>query len=222
MKFGSFVKENLAISFSSIKSNRLRSILTMSIIAIGIMSLVGIFTAIDALKMSVTNSFTSLGANNFTILTRMRVNMNGQTVRNVNFNYIPYDQALEFKQRYKMPATVALQMSVTGNAIVKYKSTKTNPNIRVRGIDENALKVTGLNLSEGRNFSEFEVNNGTPSAILGAAVAKTLFSNENPIDKFVNISGGQYRVIGVLERVATFYRKIIIIFGSQTSNLSLI
>lgn len=199
MKFGSFVKENLAISFSSIKSNRLRSILTMSIIAIGIMSLVGIFTAIDALKMSVTNSFTSLGANNFTILTRMRVNMNGKTLRSVNFNYVPYDQAYEFKQRYKMPATVALKMNVNGSAIIKYKSVKTNPNIRVQGADENVLKVSGLNITNGRNFSEFEVNNGAPVIILGASVATTLFGNDEPLEKFVNLSGGQYRVIGVLE-----------------------
>lgn len=199
MKFGSFFKESLAISFAAIRSNKLRSILTMSIIAIGIMSLVGIFTAIDALKMSVTNSFTAMGANSFTILTRMRVNVNGKNVRNVNFNYIPYDQAQEFKERYKIPASISLQINVTGNGTIKYMSTKTNPNIRIMGVDDNMLRNRGMELEDGRNFSATEIQNGRPVVILGAAVAQTLFGSDTPIDKYVSINGGQYRVIAVLK-----------------------
>ena len=60
-------KENLKISFRAIRSNKLRAILTICIIAVGIMALVGILTAIDAIKSSLTNQFTMMGANSFTI-----------------------------------------------------------------------------------------------------------------------------------------------------------
>ena len=60
-------KENLKISFRAIRSNKVRAILTICIIAFGIMALVGILTAIDAIKSSLTNQFTMMGANSFTI-----------------------------------------------------------------------------------------------------------------------------------------------------------
>lgn len=197
MKAGSFFKENLNISLNSIKSNKLRAILTMSIIAIGIMSLVGIYTAIDALKKSVSDSFTSLGANNFSIISKINVQMGGKTVRNLNFSYIPYDQAKEFKDRFAIPSTIALHMNAAGAAIIKHQSKKTNPNIRVMGVDENVLKVRGIELDKGRNFSLTEIDNGRLVAIVGAKVATSLFSDTNPIDKNITINGGQYRVIGV-------------------------
>ncbi|MEG1608088.1 MAG: ABC transporter permease, partial [Mucinivorans sp.] len=78
MKLASFLGESLSISLASIFSNKLRSVLTMAIIAIGIMALVGIFTAIESLKHSVTDSFSALGANGFTVVTRMRGNVNGK------------------------------------------------------------------------------------------------------------------------------------------------
>jgi putative ABC transport system permease protein len=63
-------KENLKISFRAIRSNKVRAILTICIIAVGIMALVGILTAIDAIKSSLTNQFTMMGANSFTISSR--------------------------------------------------------------------------------------------------------------------------------------------------------
>jgi putative ABC transport system permease protein len=66
----SIFRENLRISFRAIRSNRVRAILTICIIAFGIMALVGILTAIDAIKSSLTSQFTMMGANSFTITSR--------------------------------------------------------------------------------------------------------------------------------------------------------
>ncbi|MEO6301912.1 MAG: ABC transporter permease, partial [Bacteroidia bacterium] len=62
-----YVKENISIALDSIKANRLRALITMLIIAIGITALVGILSAIDAIKNGINNNFTSMGANTFTI-----------------------------------------------------------------------------------------------------------------------------------------------------------
>lgn len=199
MKFYTFFRENLAISFASIASNKLRTILTMAIIAIGLMALVGIFTAIDAIKGTITSSFSALGANGIDIMSRQRVNVNGKAVRSVNFDYITYDQAKQFKDEFKLPASVAISLRVTSNATIKHLSLKTNPNVNLRGVDENYLRNRSLNLGGGRNFSENEIESGRGVAILGLDVVKAIFPNDSPLDKYISVSGKPYQVIGVLE-----------------------
>ena len=92
--------ENLKISFRSIRANMLRAVLTMLIIAFGIMALVGILTAIDAIRNSITEEFARMGANTFTIESRsIQVHVGGETQRRRNFDFIDYYQAREFKER---------------------------------------------------------------------------------------------------------------------------
>jgi len=200
MRIATFFKENLLISFDSILTNKLRTILTMAIIAIGIMALVGIFTAIDAIKANITQSFGALGANSFQIVSRQLIGMSGNRAnRSRNARFITYDQALEFKQRFPIPASVSMSLWVSGSAIIKHKSFKTNPNVRLSGIDENTLRNRVMNLSSGRNFSQAEIDNARFVAIIGESVTTTLFPSDNPIGQYINIGGGQYLVIGVLE-----------------------
>ena len=94
-------KENLKISFRAIKSNRLRAILTICIIAVGIMALVGILTAIDAIRSSLTNQFTMMGANSFTITSQLMNFERGDRSRAKNFSRISYREAEEFKNRFQ-------------------------------------------------------------------------------------------------------------------------
>ena len=113
--------ENLRIAFKAIRTSLLRTILTVLIIAFGIMALVGILTAIDAIQGSLTNQFSLMGANTFTIESRsMNVTIGNQTYRKKNYSYIDYKQAREFKERFSFPAEVAIQTWASGNAIIKY------------------------------------------------------------------------------------------------------
>src|ERR1035437_10021007 len=95
------VFENIKIAFQSIRGNMIRSILTILIIAVGISALVGILTAIDSIKNSITSEFTNLGANTFSIQNRgMRVQIGNKRYRSKNYSYINYFQAKEFRERY--------------------------------------------------------------------------------------------------------------------------
>lgn len=194
-----YLREILGVATRSIGSNRLRSVLTMTIIAIGIMALVGIFTAIDSLKSTIVDSFSAMGTNGFSLETRQRVRINGETVRNINFSYTTYDQAVEFKQRYALPASVGLSLSATSNATIKYQSKKTNPNVRIYGVDENVLPNRSMKISRGRNLSAREVEAGRAVAVVGSDVDKALFEGQNAIGKSVNVAGNTYEVIGVIE-----------------------
>ncbi len=201
MRLSTLFIENLKIALQSIRSNLLRAILTICIIAVGITALVGILTAIDSIKNSITKEFTFMGANTFTISSRgMRIQVGNKRYRARNYSFISYYQAKEFKDKYSFPATVSISTYATGTATVKYESHKSNPNVTVQGADENYLFTSGNEIGKGRNFSEEEINSGRNVVILGDGIYKKIFrNNENALQKTISIGGGKYRVIGILE-----------------------
>jgi len=193
--------ENLRIALQSIRNNILRSILTVLIIAIGITALVGILTAIESIKTSITKEFTVLGANTFSITSRgMRVQIGSQRYRTKNYSYISYYEAKEFKEQFDFPATASISVNSTGTGTLKYGSVKTNPNISVRGIDLDYLYTSGYEVSQGRAFSNDDIITGRNMVLIGSELAKKLFKGgENPIQKVISVGNGNYTVIGVLK-----------------------
>jgi putative ABC transport system permease protein len=193
--------ENIRIALQSIRSNLLRTVLTVLIIAVGITALVGILTAIDSIKNSITKEFTFMGANTFSITSRgMRVQVNNQQYRTRNYEYISFYQAKEFKERFDFPATTAISVSATETATVKYGSEKTNPNISVRGIDENYLYTAGYEIEEGRGFTPNDINDGRNVVLVGNDLVNRLFKGGvNPLQKVISIGSGKYRIVGILK-----------------------
>lgn len=194
------VYENIKISIISIKSHLLRTILTVMIIAFGIMALVGILTAIDAVEYFLNQNFAMMGSNTFNIQNRdIRVHIGGNRNKARSFKTIDYKQAMDFKEQYNFPVVTSIYTYGTGIATVKYESEKTNPNIQVMGSDENYIATAGLELEKGRPFSSNEVLQGNHVVILGSEVASKLFKeNEDPIGKIISIGAGKYKVIGLL------------------------
>ncbi|MET4083520.1 putative ABC transport system permease protein [Pedobacter sp. UYP30] len=192
-------RENIRLAIQSIKSNRLRTMLTALIIAIGLTALVGILTTLDAVKRSMTEAFSSMGANSFTIRNRGTGIRIGRGKRPKPFRSITYEDAQKFKEEQKTPATIAVSVFASGGATVKSGSLKTNPNINVQGIDENGLASQGLNLSAGRNFSLSEIGLGSNVCIVGNEVVERLFEHEDPLDKLISVGNNRLKIIGVLE-----------------------
>ncbi len=197
-KYNRFFFENLRISLVSIAGNKLRASLTITIIAIGIMSLVGIITATEAIKSSIMNSFASMGAGSFTISVNTWTSSQDTKKSRRNFQ-ITYEQAQRFKKAFSKKANVSLSISPSSVAIVKYESNKTNPNVRLEGIDENTLNNKALELAEGRNFSAGEINLNAPVAIIGMDIQNTLFGQSSALEKNISIGGKNFKVIGILK-----------------------
>lgn len=191
--------ENIRLALQAIKGNRLRTMLTALIIAIGLSALVGILTTLDAVKKSMTEAFSNMGANSFTIRNRgtgIRIGGPGQGPK--PFKSIRYEDALALKKRLVAPASVTVSVIATSGATAKYGQEKTNPNIRIQGIDENGLKAQGLDLALGRNFSLSEAELGANVCIIGDEISTSLFKHESPIDKIVTAGNNRLKVIGVL------------------------
>ncbi len=195
------IKENIRISLESIRSHLLRTILTVLIIAFGIMALVGILTSIDAIKYFLNEQFTSMGANTFTVKNRgMNVQIGGERHRGDHYRIIEWNEAKTFKEQFVFGATTSIYTYGTGIATIKYKSEKTNPNVRVMGVDEDYAITSGEEIEFGRNFNATDVYYGSSVAIIGSEIAKNLFlNNEDPLGKVISVSAGKYRVIGILK-----------------------
>ncbi len=194
-------RENLKVALQSIKSNKARSIITIAIIAFGIMALVGILTAIEAIKVTFNREFSIMGANTFTIESKSkRVQVGNRHTRIRNLEYISYKEAERFKEEFNFPALVSINTHASGAATLKYGSNKSNPNINVVGGDENFLVTAGYEINKGRNFSPQDIEMNRNFVILGSQMVSILFKNkEDPVGKIITVGNGKYKVIGVLK-----------------------
>ena len=194
------MRENLIVSLRSIKSTRLRSSLTILIIAIGITSLVGILTATDSLKALMSENFGKMGANSFSVRsTFTETESAGRRARVMNRRNISYAQARSFVENYKVPATISLSANAIGNATIKYASNKTNPNIRVTATDEHNLVFSGASIAKGRNFNRQDLESATFTCLIGSGVERALFKGVEAVGKIISVGAARYEVIGTIE-----------------------
>ena len=200
MSSSSFFIENFRESIKAIRSHLLRTVLTILIIAIGIMALVGILTAIDSIKQSIHSNFTNMGANTFKIRNRgLNIHVGSSGKRPKRYRKITYEEAMRFMNGFGFNSIVSVSATATWGSTLKYKSEKTSPNITVFGSDHNYLVTAGYELSLGRNFSVHENNTGSSMVIVGKEIAEALFKKgEDPLNTVIGIGNAKYRIIGVL------------------------
>jgi putative ABC transport system permease protein len=238
------LSDTLSLAYRTIRGNRVRTGLTVAIIAFGIMALVGINTAIDAMKQKFTESFSAMGANGFTIHYKNWFNFSDNNVKSQKKSALKEKrsntsepitklEAETFQSRYLYPATMSLGLSGVGDAVVSLGDRKTNPNVRVQGGDENYIDLNGFTLAAGRNLNGLDLSSGRNVAIIGSDVAKKFFG-ANPdfaVEKMIRVNNLPFRVIGVLDSkgsslgmnydnmVLTSYNNVRRFFsqGSQTS-----
>ncbi|WP_411768819.1 ABC transporter permease [Winogradskyella sp. A3E31] len=203
----SLVKENIRIAFGSIKSQLLRTILTVLIIAIGIMALVGILSGVSALENTISSDFSSMGANTFNLrryeLT-VRVSTGGRNSGRERTKVNPiinYRDAKEFVDNYEFPGSQnAMWFFGSNTTEVKYDNIKTDPEVAIIGANAYFLPNSGLELESGRGLSRVDVSNNNAVAVIGDDLRKALFPDVNPLNKTISIRGSKFKVIGVLER----------------------
>ncbi|MGN6436504.1 MAG: ABC transporter permease [Agriterribacter sp.] len=208
-------RDTLSLAWKNLRGNKLRTGITVAMIALGIWALVGIITAIQAMNASLTESFATMGANSFSIRFReMQIRFgdggdvtktsssSNKKVKKSNANKrITYEQAVAFKERYQFPAKVSIGLSGLGEQTVFYGSKKTNPNVRVSGGDENYFALNGYEILYGRDFNTLDIQTGRNVCVLGFDVAKKFFGDrvENALDKIIRVGANKFRVIAVLK-----------------------
>ena len=203
----SLFRENVRIALDSIKTQLLRTILTVVIMGIGIWSLVGILSAVKALETNIAGNFASMGSNTFNIQRyEFNVNRGGRGERKKINPIIRYNDVRNFIDTYEYPFTsTSVSFVGTGSAEVRYEGNKTDPEVQVYGVNENYLDNTGTLIDQGRNFTVFDIQNNAKVCLIGPDFLKNIFENENPLNKTISIRGVKFKIIGLLEsKGATF------------------
>ena len=181
--------DTFILALNTVRAHRLRTGITVAIIAFGIMALVGIITAIEAMNASLRESFSTMGANAFSVRfreRRVRIGDGGGDVQKQDKRakkvkksntgrIITYDQARAFKQQYEYPAKVAIGLNGPRNQIVTFENKKTNPTVTLSGGDENYLLLNGYEIEFGRDLNKLDVESGRSVCVIGSDVAKKFF-----------------------------------------------
>jgi putative ABC transport system permease protein len=208
--------DSLSLAWRTVRSNKLRTGITVAIIAFGIMALIGIITAIEAMNQSLKESFSSMGANAFSIRykeSRARIGGNsGDDVKKTRRGLkekksnlgkpIRREEAEFFKLNFNFPgAVISIYRRGPGAQEIHYEEKKTNPQITLWGGDENYLAVNGYSVNVGRNLNSLDVESGRSVCLMGSNVAAKLFGNkpEKCIDKIIRVGSLPYRVVGLLK-----------------------
>ena len=238
--------DTILLAWNTVRSQRLRTGITVAIIAFGIMALVGIITAIEAMNKSLRESFSTMGANAFSIrFMERRVQFGRGEVKKTDKRkkakksnegkIITFEQARMFKERFNYPAHVAIGLNGPRNQTVFYESRKTNPTITLNGGDENYLLLNGYEIDYGRNLNRLDVESGRNVCIIGSDVADKFFSarKERALEKVIRIGSNKYRVIGVMKEkgssaflqldnvVITSYNNVRRLYSSPNASFSL-
>ncbi|MEL6812045.1 MAG: ABC transporter permease [Bacteroidota bacterium] len=197
--FGLF-RENVRIALSSIRSQLLKTILTIVIISLGIMALVGTLSGVDAMEANFGGNFDTMGSNTFNIQRyEFNIQRGGGEREKIN-PVISYNNVRGFLDTYSYPFTqTSVSFRATNGAEVKYENKKTDPEVQVYGANEHYLANTGSKVDMGRGLTSFDIENASKVCVVGSDFLKTFFETENPINKTISIRGVKFKVIGVLE-----------------------
>lgn len=192
------INQILAISLQSLKSNRLRTALTILGVVVGIFSIIVIMTILTMLQNSIDEGLSSLGKNTFQIQKHDNVFGGGPRMRDRNRK----DLTIEDGERLRSMLTQAKYVGVEQwqfGIVVKYGNKETNPNISIAGVNTDAMRTNDWNVQEGRDFREDDINYSANVCLIFQPIVDKLFPNSNPIGKEIRVDGRPLRVIGIVE-----------------------
>ena len=193
------LKESFWMAIDAIRQNKLRSILTLLGISIGVFSVIGVMTAIRTLESSVESGLNVFAANTFVIQKYPSIQIGRRDKKIRNRKNIDYDQYKKLKERAKLPVLVSVS---EGSSIrnVKYKDISVKNYVSLLGGDEGSIRMYKTFISDGRNIAPDDVRYARNVCVLGMDVVDRLFPFEDPISKKIQIEGLNYYVVGVTER----------------------
>ncbi|NMD68953.1 FtsX-like permease family protein [Bacillus sp. DNRA2] len=180
MKFGQALK----IAFKNILANKLRSMLTMLGIIIGISAVIALVSLGQGASKSVSDDISGLGT------TKVSINLSGNSEEEM----VTYEDVLAFEDLEEVEAVAP---TVSGSGTLKNGTTSMD-SVTIQGVTPSYQNVEETSVRSGRFVLPIDQDNRNKVVVLGANVATELFGFTDPVDKEVKIDGSTFRVIGVL------------------------
>ena len=198
MLFGSILKESFLFAYHALVSNKLRTILSLLGITIGIFAIISVFTVIDSLEKNIRTSVASLGENVVFIQKWPWEFVKDYPWWKYMNRPVPAVVELPELQRRSQYAE-AMTFTINANNTVKFENNSIE-NINITCVSHDYNKVKTFELQDGRYFTEMESTAGRNIAVIGDNVAKSLFENKNPIGESIKIIGRKISVIGIFKK----------------------
>lgn len=192
------LKESFAFAMNALRNNKLRTLLSLLGVTIGIFSIIAVLAAVDSLDRKIKKDLSSLDKNTIYL---MRFSFGPSEIpqwKREQFPNIKYDEYEYLKTAVNNTQEMCYQI-FTGNQSIKFES-NTVSDVKVVPASHELIDVQGLEFSKGRFYNESESNSGTPLLVIGDEVAKGLFDSADPIGKKVRLYGQKFTVIGVLKK----------------------
>jgi putative ABC transport system permease protein len=188
--------ESLSMALFALRSNKLRSALTLLGIVVGVFSIIAVNTSMRVLESFVESKLNSMGSNVFMIRKFPAFFTDWDKYR--NRKDITYDQAIQLKEKATLAKSVGV-LTGTWGKIVRFRDEKTNPNVSLLGVTPDISAARNEKMAEGRGISESDVETSRRVCVLDPNLSKALFINSDPVGADVSVDGIRYTVVGVIE-----------------------
>jgi putative ABC transport system permease protein len=192
------VKESFFMALIALRTNKLRSLLTLLGIAVGVFSIIGVMTAMGVLLSSIQGEMSWLGVNAFQVQ-KYPMFESDDLPKFRNRRDITFEQAQRLKDHVPLANAVGVFCAEFGKVIATPHGESTNPNISLSGRDVEGFTVNSWSIGDGRLYNTQEVASASYVIVIGMDVAKKLFPKVDPIGQTVRVDGHEYTVIGVVQ-----------------------
>jgi putative ABC transport system permease protein len=192
------LQESFRFAMSALQNNKLRTLLSLLGVTIGIFSIIAVLTAVDSLNRKITKDLSSLDKNSIYLMKMSFAPSEIPQWKREQFPNVKYDEYIYLKGALTNTEVMAYQV-FTKSESIKFESTATS-NVNMMAVSHEFIDIQGLEFEKGRFYTESEANSAARVVIIGAEIAKTLFDNLDPIGKKVRLYGQRFAVIGVLKR----------------------
>jgi len=194
MQFSEIIK----LSLNAVRSNKLRSALTLLGIIVGVFSIIGVMTAVQVLQNSIESGLSSLGSHTFQIQKRPVMANHSEWLKAMKRKNIRYNQGLLVKGKMSLARYVALE-SWKGAQTIQYGSLKTNPSVSIAGEEPDGIPTNNWTIKDGRSLTDDDLRHSTRVAIIGTDVENKLFPYGGAVGKEIRIGGEKFDVIGTFD-----------------------
>lgn len=193
------LKESFSFAVNALRNNKLRTLLSLLGVTVGIFSIIAVLAAVDSLDRKIKKDIGSLDNSTIFLFKYCFGPSEIPDWKMEQFPNVTYEEYKLLKNNLTDVQTVCYQL-YAGRENIKFES-KTVSSISVIPCTYEYAEIEKLDFTEGRFFSEQESNSGENTVVIGYEIAKSLFDGISPIGKEVRLYGQRFRVVGVLKKV---------------------
>lgn len=192
------LKESFGFALNALRNNKLRTLLSLLGVTIGIFSIIAVLAAVDSLDRKIAKDLSSLDKNTIYLMKFPFGPSEIPQWKRQQFPNVKYDEYVSLKNSLNNTDQVGYQLFV-GKESLKYDS-KTVEDVNIIPSSFEMVDIDGLSFDKGRFYNESESNSGTAVIVLGYDIAEGLFGSSDPIGKYIRLYGQRFTVIGVIEK----------------------